>query len=159
MKKPRINDFDPHATPIPSLNSPLENFPVIEQPQHSSTTPNKNVSIPDNSVSDKERDTVMPRYHDTTQPRHHATTTPGRKEDLIEAVRKATKRIGKEAATHRFTLEEKQMLADIEYQYKRQGIRTSENEITRIAINYFAEEYKQYGEKSILAQVLKKLNS
>src|SRR5712692_7907257 len=73
-------------------------------------------------------DTVIPRYHDTTQPRNHDTMTPFTEEDRIEAVRKAVKQIGKEAATHRFTLEEKQMLADIEYTYKRQGMRTSENE-------------------------------
>jgi hypothetical protein len=43
--------------------------------------------------------------------------------------------------------------------YKRQGIRTSENEITRIAINYIIAEYKQNGEESILAKILKRLNS
>src|SRR5437764_4589729 len=51
-------------------------------------------------------------------------------EPIFEGVRKAVKQIGKEAATHRFTLEEKNELADIEYTYKRQGIRTSENEST-----------------------------
>jgi hypothetical protein len=69
------------------------------------------------------------------------------------------KQIGKEAATHRFTLDEKNHLADIEYTYKRQGIRTSENEITRIAINYFIEDYRQNGEESLLAKILKRLNS
>jgi hypothetical protein len=69
------------------------------------------------------------------------------------------RQIGKEAATHRFTLEEKNLLADIEYTYKRRGIRTSENEITRIAINYVVEEYRQHGEESILSAVLKRLNS
>ena len=74
-------------------------------------------------------------------------------------VRKAVKQIGKEAATHRFTLEEKNLLADIEYTYKRRGVRTSENEVTRIAINYIVEEYRQNGEESILAKILKRLNS
>jgi hypothetical protein len=83
------------------------------------------------------RDTMTPRHHDTMQPRNHDTTPPRQELDIIEVVRKAVKQIGKEAATHRFTLEEKHLLADIEYTYKRQGIRTSENEITRIAINYF----------------------
>ena len=85
--------------------------------------------------------------------------TPGQGTDMFEVVRKAVKQIGKEAATHRFTLEEKNLLADIEYTYKRQGIRTSENEITRIAINYVIEEYRQNGEESILAKILKRLNS
>lgn len=104
-------------------------------------------------------DTVIPRHHDTMQPRHHATMMPQSEEDIIEVVRKAVKQIGKEAATHRFTLDEKNLLAEIEYTYKRQGIRTSENEITRIAINFFVEDYRQHGEQSILAKVLKRLNS
>ena len=105
------------------------------------------------------RDTMTPRHHDTMQPRNHDTTPPRQELDIIEVVRKAVKQIGKEAATHRFTLEEKHLLADIEYTYKRQGIRTSENEITRIAINYFIEDYKQHGEESMLAKILIKLNA
>ena len=103
--------------------------------------------------------TVIPRHRDTTVPSNHDTTTPLQDTDIFEVVRKAVKQIGKEAATHRFTLEEKNLLADIEYTYKRRGIRTSENEITRIAINYLIEEYRQNGEQSILAKILKRLNS
>ena len=109
--------------------------------------------------SDTTHGTMTPRHHDTMQPSNRDTRLPLTEDDMIEAVRKAVKQIGKEAATHRFTLEEKQLLADIEYTYRRQGIRTSENEITRIAINYFAEDYRKNGENSLLAKVLKKLNS
>ena len=101
---------------------------------------------------------MTPRHHDTTIPFNHDTTAP-LENDLFETVRKSVKQIGKEAATHRFTLEEKNELADIEYTYKRQGIRTSENEITRIAINYFIEDYRQNGEQSLLAKILERLNS
>jgi hypothetical protein len=104
-------------------------------------------------------DTMIPRYHDTMIPSNHDTMIPQDESSLLEAVRKSVKQIGKEAATHRFTLEEKSLLADIEYTYKRQGIRTSENEITRIAINYFIEDYRTNGEQSILAKILKRLNS
>jgi hypothetical protein len=86
-------------------------------------------------------DTVIPRHHDTTQPRNHETMIPEETQDIFEVVRKSVKQIGKEAATHRFTLDEKNQLTDIEYTYKRHSIRTSENEITRIAINYFIEDY------------------
>src|SRR3954451_16875250 len=108
-------------------------------------------------------DTVTPRYHetidDTTKPRNHDTTNFLADNEIYEVVRKAVKQVGKEAATHRFTIEEKNLLADIEYTYKRQRIRTSENEITRIAINYFAEDYRKNGEQSLLAKILKLLNS
>ena len=95
----------------------------------------------------------------TVQATMNDTTIPLDEDELLEQARRAVKHIGKEAATHRFTLEEKNKLADIEYTYRRQGIRTSENEITRIAINYFAEDYRKNGEQSLLAKVLKRLNS
>jgi hypothetical protein len=104
-------------------------------------------------------DTMIPRHHDTTVSSTHDTTIPHQDIDIFEVVRKAVKQIGKEAATHRFTLEEKNLLTDIEYTYRRGGVRTSENEITRIAINYIVEEYRQHGEESILAKILKRLNS
>jgi hypothetical protein len=91
-------------------------------------------------------DTTTPRYHGIMKPSNHDTTILRNENDIFEVVRKAVKQIGKEAATHRFTLEEKNLLADIEYTYKRLGIRTSENEITRIAINYFIEDYRKNGE-------------
>ena len=78
---------------------------------------------------------------------------------MIEAVRKAVKQIGKEPATQRLTLAEKQALDEIEYRYKRQGIKTSGNEIIRIATNYLVRDYRQNGEKSLLAKVLHRLNS
>ena len=110
---------------------------------------------------------VIPRHHDTTTPRYHDTVTPSEdnhsvalsEEDVFELVRKSVKKIGKEAATHRFTLEEKHQLADIEYTYKRRGFRTTENELTRIAINYFIEDYLLNGERSLLSKLLEKINS
>jgi hypothetical protein len=121
-------------------------------------SPSQEVPLADASPPKASNETVIPRNHDTMQPCNHDTTLSVQ-EETIETVRKAVKHIGKEAATHRFTLDEKQMLADIEYTYRRHGVRTSENEITRIAINYFAEDYKRNGENSMLTKVLKKLNS
>ena len=51
------------------------------------------------------------------------------------------------------------MLADIAYTYKRNGVKTSENEIARIAVNFIARDHKENGEKSILDRVLKALNT
>jgi hypothetical protein len=136
--------------------------PASQQPSKAVTTPpphatKKPISPAPKALSPD--DTVTPRHHDTTTPRNHETMIPLAEHGIFEVVRKAVKQIGKEAATHRFTLDEKNHLADIEYTYKRQGIRTSENEITRIAINYFIEDYRQNGEESLLAIILKRLNS
>ncbi len=59
------------------------------------------------------------RHHDTMTPSNHDTTPPSKDDELLEKARKAVRQVGKEAATHRFTLEEKNMLADIEYSYRR----------------------------------------
>jgi hypothetical protein len=102
---------------------------------------------------------VIPRNHDTTIPRNHDTMTPSNKVDSLELIRREVKQFGKEAATHRFTAREKAELKDIEYTYQRQGIKTSENEITRIAINFILDDYKVNGQISILAKLLTLLHS
>lgn len=79
--------------------------------------------------------------------------------ELIETIRKNVKPIGKEAAFCRFTPEEKNALGDVVYTYKRNGIRTSENEIVRVAVNWLLENYHADGQNSVLAQVLEKLNA
>ena len=77
---------------------------------------------------------------------------------MIEVVRKAVREFGKEAATHRFTLDEKKAIADIIYSYKGQRIKTSENEIARIAVNFIVSDYEQYGEHSVLHKVIQALH-
>ncbi len=102
-----------------------------------------------------------PVHHENTSEHmvaHNRDTVVSRHQDTIEIIRKAVKELGKEAATYRFTQEEKRMLSDIVYSYKGRGIRTSENEITRIAINALVEDYRQNGENSTLARVLERLN-
>ncbi len=97
------------------------------------------------------------KKNEVKQSSNHDTVVSGY-QDTIEIIRKAVKELGKEAATYRFTQEEKRMLADIVYAYRGRGIRTSENEITRIAINALVEDYRQNGENSTLAKVLECLN-
>jgi hypothetical protein len=77
----------------------------------------------------------------------------------IEVIRKIVKSIGKEVLYVRLTPEEKNQVTDIEYTYERQGIKTSGNEIGRIALNFLLAEYKANGEQSILAQVLVALHT
>lgn len=78
---------------------------------------------------------------------------------VIEAIRKVVKRPGKEVVYVRLTPEEKGQLADVVYTYKRQGIRTSDNELGRIAINGLLADYRAHGEQSLLAQVLAALEA
>jgi hypothetical protein len=76
----------------------------------------------------------------------------------IDAIRKSVKHSGKEVTFVRLTSEEKALLGDIVYTYKKQGIKTSENEIARIGLNQLIADYKVNGQNSILAKVLEALN-
>ena len=121
-------------------------------PSEAVRTPVKKQESPPSrpSRTPSNRDTTTPRNHDTTVSRYH--------DAIIELVRKAVKEFGKEAATHRFTVEEKRAIADLVYSYGRQGIRTSENEITRIAVNFVIGNFREDGKNSVLDKALRALN-
>jgi hypothetical protein len=139
----------PKVEPIapPSTNPPVKKIEPekIEKPK-----PRK-IEQPSN------RDTMIPSNHDTTVSRYQDTTTLQVYGVAIELIRKAVKEFGKEAATHRFTEAEKKEIADLLYTYKNRGIKTSENEIARIAVNFVVEDYKVNGENSVLHKLLKAL--
>jgi len=165
-----VESFDAKATQPPSsLDTPAK-IPALVKPQpaqrqviqapvvpvdglrNETSTPSP--SMP-SSISAR---TETASRRDTTTPRHHATTVSRYHDAIIELLRKAVKEFGKEAATHRFTVEEKRALADLIYSYARQGMKTSENEIARIAVNFILSDYQKNGENSILHKVLLALN-
>jgi hypothetical protein len=79
--------------------------------------------------------------------------------EAVEAIRKTVKTLGREVSFVRLTAEEKGALAEVVYAYKRQGIKTTENEINRIAINALLADYHAHGEASLLARVLAALRA
>jgi len=80
--------------------------------------------------------------------------------DALETTRRVAKNPGKEEVIYvRLSKEEKDSLADISYRYKRQGIRTSDNEVVRVAINALLEDYKTNGANSLLALVISSLHA
>jgi outer membrane biosynthesis protein TonB len=103
-------------------------------------------------------ETIKPNNRDVKKPRNRDTTVSRYDDAMIELVRKAVREFGKEAATHRFTLDEKRAIADIIYSYRNSEIKTSENEITRIAVNFIINDFKENGKNSVLDKVLKVLN-
>jgi hypothetical protein len=72
----------------------------------------------------------------------------------VETIRQVIKVPGREVSYLRLTPEEKADLSDIVYTYKRQGQKTSETEINRIALNYLLLDYREHGQQSVLARVL-----
>ena len=90
---------------------------------------------------------------------YRASTQASYRDELTEAIRRVVKHTGREVSFVRLSAEEKGRLADIVYTYKRQSVRTSENEINRIAINLLLEDYDANGETSVLARVLASLQA
>jgi len=78
-------------------------------------------------------------------------------DEMIEAVRKIVRITGKEVSFVRLTPAEKAQLADIVYTFKKQGRKTSETEINRIAVNFLMEDYRVNGANSILVRVIDSL--
>ena len=139
--------YKPEKLEMKGFSTPLSIKPAKKEKVDNREKRNKSVKSIKKPIN---RDTTHPRNHDTTVSRYH--------DNIIELVRKAVRELGKEAATHRFTLEEKKALADIIYTFKKRGVRTSENEVTRIAVNFVINDYKENGENSILERTLKALN-
>ena len=142
--------------PTPPSTPNVNDEPPVQKPISKKTS--AHISKPKSTVKLQQRDTTIPSNHATVIPRHHDTMVSSNHDTTIEIVRKAVKEMGKEAATHRFTVDEKRAVLDLIYSYKGLGLKTSENEVARIAINYILEDYKQNGRNSILDKVLKALN-
>ena len=89
---------------------------------------------------------------------NHAPMPPDNQDDVIEHIRQAVRHTGKEAGTYRITRAEKKALVEICYSYRLEGIRTSENEITRIALNYLIHDHKSNPKDSILERVMEAIH-
>ena len=156
MKKSGLADspfFAPVQPKVEAATPPSANLPVQLEEKVKAEKPKKV-----NAEKTSNRDTTIPRNHDTMVSSYQDTTTPRVHGVAIELVRKAVKEFGKEAATHRFTEAEKKEIGDLIYTYKNTGIKTSENEITRIAVNFIVEDYRENGKNSVLHKILEALN-
>ncbi len=142
MRKPRPDAFNPHANQ--RTPDPVDMTGVVPLQAKTPLKP--------------KADGVVSRYRGITTPQKREVPVFTHQDDLVQHIRKAVKVFGKEAATHRFTLSEKKAIAEIVFDYRSQGIRTSENEIARIAMNYLFLEYRLNGKNSILHQTLVSLN-
>lgn len=83
-----------------------------------------------------------------------ANGSPTEDPDVIEAIRQIVKLPGREVSYVRLTPEEKARLSDVIYTFKRQGQKTTETEVNRIALNYLLNDFFEHGEQSVLARVL-----
>jgi hypothetical protein len=142
----------------PSLDTP-NSTPDPDSSSRSRRDADSGGAQGDKSTGSRKRQARSPdSYHASTEASTLALGVASNVE-LIETIRKTVKTAGKDVSFMRLTAHEKAQLADIVYIYKRQGKKTSENEINRIAVNFLLEDYKENGAASVLAQVLEALRA
>lgn len=133
------------STNTPSPSSTITPSPTANPLQHllpEECGENKEIEIDQNADKSGSQDGADSRYD----------------YKILENVRKGLRSFGKEAATHRFTLMEKEAITDLIYNFSKLGIRTNENEITRIAVNFILEDFKENENTSILTRIIAMVN-
>jgi hypothetical protein len=133
-----------------------DNTPATSEPVVNGTSPDVKVATDTPAKKASNRDTTVSRHHDTIAPSNQPA--PVTDDAYLEDIRKAVKQLGEKAATHRFTADEKNDLGELVFAWKKKGISTSENEITRIAVNYMLYDYHKNKQASIVASVLERLH-
>ena len=93
---------------------------------------------------------VKPKIKESKQLSHQATTVSCTHDTVISEIAESILQVGKEAATYRFTLNEKRKLTKIIYTLKMKNMCVTENEIIRIALNYILCDYSMNKANSIL---------
>lgn len=147
-----LNVSPRHVRPTAAIGNPPKRVP--QTPPTRAENQKRN-PLRDHPVAHSGIPHILTNMHASQQD----STLAGKQDDMLEEIRKTVKAQGKEVTYVRLTQEEKNQLADIVYSYKRQGVRTTETEISRIAINYLIEEYQANGQASILARLLVLLNA
>ncbi len=99
-----------------------------------------------------------PRQTAAKNDRYHDSDLSSDQAAMFAQLRKAVRARGTEQSIHRLSPQEKRAIKDIVYAYDTQGIRTSEVELTRIALNFLIADHKEHGKGSILAKALSFLN-
>ena len=79
--------------------------------------------------------------------------------DRATALAQGVQELGTKRTTIRFSRPEKAALREIVHAYDRREIRTTENELTRIAVSWLVEDYRELGEGSVLARVVAQLQT
>ncbi|MHB1357698.1 MAG: hypothetical protein ACYCZF_17140 [Anaerolineae bacterium] len=163
--------LDKQMHPLPQQS--IKSKPKLASGLSENRTVTEDTTIPCN------HDTMTPSNHDTTIPIHqqpnnpstHNTKVPANQpaivadnhttktRDMVHSIRGAVHRVGKETATYRLTRDEKVGLVEIVYQQSKVGIRTSENEIVRIGLNWLLQNHHRQGEGSMLSLVLEALRA
>lgn len=75
-------------------------------------------------------------------------------QSVIEELQRALRAVGKEIFNVRIAPEEKRRVDAAVHAFKTEGVRTSANDLGRIALNYLLADHDSHDEQSILSRVL-----
>ena len=127
------------------------------QPQQTETAPVASVH-PDNG-QDVSPPRAVKRAKSSQAISRPQTATAAPVVDPVVALQQNLKTIGKEIYYVRITPEEKARIEDVLHALKRRGMRTSANELGRIALNQLLADYEAQGEESMLIRVLSRMRA
>ena len=122
-----------------------------------------NIQKPENAVIQPSNEspiksTRQSTYNEINPSGYHDITGSFMNDTTVDFIRAAVKQLGKEGTTHRFSQAEKRAIGEIVYTFRNRGLRTSENELVRIAVNFLLEDYKVHRDGSMLSRCLDALH-
>jgi hypothetical protein len=139
-----------------------ENEPAPESAGEPIESKPQEIILPQQPLSPKNgtAQNDIPHHNESMQSSMHASLHASTlaENEHIQTIVKTLRLVGKEVLYVRSTIEEKEQVKEIVHSYERKRIKTSDNEIGRIALNFILEDYKLHGDESILAKVLEKLH-
>src|SRR4051794_5163652 len=119
---------------------------MLLNPRKQPTPPVAQAATPQEEQPKKER--TRPTNQGTKKDSDHDSVIASYQDSTIDGIRKAVRVRGNEQSIHRLSREEKRAIKDLVYEYDRDGVRTSENELTRIALNWLMADHKERGKTS-----------
>ena len=145
---------DRPASPFSGLDKALLRSTQPHSAEESNPSPAHSSSV---KVAKPRQSARTSREATGTTKKPMAPTEPPVREtpsDAIASLQQALKAVGKEIYYVRVTPSEKQRVDDLVHKFKREGLRTSVNEIGRIALNSLLADYNEMDEQSILSRVV-----
>jgi hypothetical protein len=167
MKNPRVEDFDPKAAT--RLKSSFDDMPPILPPERrvqsdgAPTQPEAHVPASQKPGNPGMRQPVMPGLREPGKPETREPGNPTLREAGTPGTRDAVNpgpdftQVPLRKETFMFTHEESDELEDAKINLRRRfDVRTTKNDIARVAVQAAIADYKKRGEQSTLVHILRK---
>jgi len=150
--------FFPSPPPLPSPTTqeePIEAVIPDPAPAMESVPAQQETALPiEEDVQETPKPEVEAAKHESLQSREKASLLACKHDSVLAKIRETVRTIGKEVSYSRLTQDEKKRILDVIYAFRSSGIKISENELMRIAVNMLLEDYDLHKEESWLHKIL-----